>query len=131
MTSLCAEEVASKATADSAEETTITLGHRRSVGVVVGSIWIRRLSGELVVLSIGGETGSLTLLALCSLSTLSHLILVGLVLSVGIGAAVLLLTLLLLLAVVARMTLRVTSIVGTELVALLAVLEATLLRRTE
>jgi len=63
--------------------------------------------------------------------TLTHLLLIGLVLTVGVVATVLLLTLLALLAVVARLALWVASVIGTELVGLLAVLEAALLRGTE
>jgi len=65
---------------------------------------------------------SLTLLAL------AHLALVGLILSIGVIAAILLL---LALAVISWLTLWVASIVGAELVGVLAVLEAALLRWTE
>jgi len=124
VTSFRAEKVTTEATANSTKETTVTLGHRRSIWVVVGSVGIRRLSSELVVLGIGRNA---------LLSTLTHLVLVGLILSVGVVATVLLLTLLtlLLLAVITGMTLRVASVVGTELVVLLTVLETALLRRTE
>jgi len=122
MAGLFSQVVATKATTKSTEETAITLSHGRSVGVVVGCIWVRRLTGEFVVLSISRESLAL---ALC---THVLLLLVGLILGVGVIAAVLLRALL---AIVACVALWVASVVGTELVLLLAVLEATLLRRTE
>jgi len=117
MSALFAQVVAAEATSDGAKETTITLGHGRSVGVVVRSILIGRLACEFVV-----GRNALLLLAL--------LLLVGLVLSVGVISSVLLL-LLALVSVVSRVTLRVAGVVGAELVLLLAVLETTLLGRTE
>ena len=123
MTCLLAQEVASEATADGTQKTSIGFVHGRSVGVVVWSIGVAGLRRELVL------TDVWLLAALAS-----HLLLVCLVLSVGLVAAVALalaLALALRLSVVAGMALRIGGVVGTVLAAGLTVLETTLLRGAE
>lgn len=121
VTSLFAEEVATKAATNGSEKTTVALGHRGSVWIVVRGIGIRGLSRELVV---WWQAGTLRLLALGS--TLALLLLISLVLSIGVVAAVLLR-----LAIVARVALWIAGVVSTDLVVLLAVLESALLRRAK
>lgn len=87
MASLFAEEAAAEAAANGTEETTIALGHRRSVWIVVRGIGVRGLARKLVVLNLGWQAGTL---ALSAVSTLTHLVLISLVLAIGVGAAVLL-----------------------------------------
>jgi len=120
MASLFAQEVATEGTASSTKETTITLGHWRSVWVIVRSV------------GFGGLTRGLRQRLRLTLLALTHLVLVGLVLRIRVAAAVLLTLLLtLLLTVVSWLALRVASVVGAELVGVLTVLETALLRRTE
>lgn len=122
MTSLFAEEAATKAATNGTKETTIALSHWGGIGIVVWGIGIRGLGRELMV----RWQAALRLLALATLTTMTHLLLIGLVLSIGVVASVLLR-----LAVVARVALWIAGVVVTELVALLAVLESTLLWRAE
>jgi len=130
---LSTKVVSSKATSKSAEQTSVLLSHRRSIGVVVRSIRICGLLGKLVVLSL--ISGVLTLLLLWLLAALAHLLLICLVSSEGVVLSRLLLLLVLLLtwiaAIVACVTLRVRGIIGTVLPTSLAVLEAALLGWTE
>jgi len=134
MALLSTKVVSSKATSESAEQTSVLLSHRRSIGVVVRSIRICGLLGKLVVLSL--ISGVLTLLLLWLLAALAHLLLICLVGSKGVVLSRLLLLLLVLLltwiaAIVACVTLRVRGIIGTVLPTSLAVLEAALLGWTE
>jgi len=132
MALLSTKVMSSKATAESAKQTSILLSHRRSIGVVVRSVRICRLLGEFVVLSLLRRV--LTLLWLL-LTTLAHLLLICLVGGEGVMLSRLLLLLILLLtwvaAIVACVTLRVRGIICTVLSASLAVLKATMLRWTE
>jgi len=80
--SLLAQKVAAEAAANGAEKATVSLVHRRSIGIVVWRVGIGGLSGELVVLNIWGKAGTLTLA--------THLLLITLVLAICITAAVLL-----------------------------------------
>lgn len=133
MALLSTKVMSSKATSESAEQTSVLLSHRRSIGVVVRSIRICGLLGKLVVLSL--ISGVLTLLLLWLLAALAHLLLICLVSSEGVVLSRLLLLLVLLLtwiaAIVACVTLRVRGIIGTVLPTSLAVLEAALLGWTE
>jgi len=125
MSGLLSEKVATKATSNGAEETAITFGHGRGIGIVVGGVGVGRLASELVVWRNG-----LAWLSLAWLTLLTHLLLVGLILSIGVVAAILLLRALLA-AVVSCVALRVARVVGSELVLLLTVLKSTLLGRAE
>jgi len=132
MALLSTKVMSSKATSESAEQTSVLLSHRRSIGVVVRSIRICGLLGKLVVLSL--ISGVLTLLLLWLLAALAHLLLICLVSSEGVVLSRLLLLVLLLTwiaAIVACVTLRVRGIIGTVLPTSLAVLEAALLGWTE
>lgn len=119
MARLLAHEVASEAATDGTQKTPVGFVHGRSVCVVIWGIGVAGLRGELVLTDVW------------LLATLApHLLLVRLVLSVGIVAAVAL-TLALRLTVVAGVTLGVRGVVGTVLATSLTVLESTLLGRAE
>lgn len=119
---------ACRAAGQRAEQTSVCFRHGRGVGVEAGRVRVGALSREFVLgrarlgLPVGG-------------SLLVHAALVGLVLCVGVVAAVLLglglLLLLLLVAVVAGVALRIGGVILAVGDALLAVLEAARLGRTE
>lgn len=123
-----AQDTTANSTTKSSQQASIGLIHGRSIGIVVGGVGVAGLGRKLMLVGIG-----ILLAALLTpvLTPLTHLLLIGLVLSVGIIAAVALLLLLLLLTVISRMALWVAGIVRAVLPPSLAMLEASVLWRAE